>query len=252
MYTTRGRYWISLLTAGALLMTLALAGCQRKDPDASGDDINWNVGSSASVPGDVSGDTASGGEPSGDASGDTTSGDATQNGGRPVNSSGSDGGTTNGQTPNGDSSKTPTPGGDKTEPAGKPVTYYVDSVAGKDTNNGLSANAPFKSLGRVPHGDLTPGSKVLLKAGSYFKEQLGLTASGKEGAPIVYDMYGTGAKPIIDGGGKFEVINVRNVQYLEMRNLEITSKGASGNIVRGIRSPAAARSTRAARSITFT
>lgn len=76
MYTTRGRYWISLLTAGALLMTLALAGCQRKDPDASGDDINWNVGSSASVPGDVSGDTASGGEPSGDASGDTTSGDA--------------------------------------------------------------------------------------------------------------------------------------------------------------------------------
>ena len=234
MYTTRGRYWISLLTAGALLMTLALAGCQRKDPDASGDDINWNVGSSASVPGDVSGDTASGGEPSGDASGDTTSGDATQNGGRPVNSSGSGGGTTNGQTPNGDSSKTPTPGGDKTEPAGKPVTYYVDSVAGKDTNNGLSANAPFKSLGRVPHGDLTPGSKVLLKAGSYFKEQLGLTASGKEGAPIVYDMYGTGAKPIIDGGGKFEVINVRNVQYLEMRNLEITSKGASGNIVRGI------------------
>ena len=53
----------------------------------------------------------------------------------------------------------------------------------------------------MPHGDLTPGSKVLLKAGSYFKEQLGLTASGKEGAPIVYDMYGTGAKPIIDGGG---------------------------------------------------
>lgn len=88
-------------------------GCQRKDPDASGDDINWNVGSSASVPGDVSGDTASGGEPSGDASGDTTSGDATQNGGRPVNSSGSGGGTTNGQTPNGDSSKRRRPAGTK-------------------------------------------------------------------------------------------------------------------------------------------
>lgn len=74
-------------------------------------------------------------------------------GGR-VNSSGSDGGTTNGRRRTGDSSKTPTPGGDKTEPAGKPVTYYVDSVAGKDTNNrAWSANAPFKSLGRAAHGD---------------------------------------------------------------------------------------------------
>ncbi len=233
------RFGLGLLTACALLLSLILAGCARNGGTVSGDEVIWNVGSEAAVPGqDATGDTDAtlpgttsgtfnGAEPSGQTSAGNDKPGTSAN--QAAGSKPTDGDKTGSASHTGGASGTPSEA-----PSGEPVTYYVDSVNGKDSNNGTSQSTPFKTLARVPHGDLTPGSRVLLKAGSYFKEQLGLTASGREGAPIVYDMYGSGAKPIIDGMGKFEVIQLYNVQYMELRNLQIVSKGTGGSIMRGI------------------
>lgn len=59
---------------------------------------------------------------------------------------------------------------------GKAVpTYYVDSVAGVDTNSGLTQALPFKTLAKVKTVIGTPGfygASIRLKAGSSFREGL--------------------------------------------------------------------------------
>ena len=42
-------------------------------------------------------------------------------------------------------------------------------------------------------------------------------------------MYGTGAMPRIDGGGKTQVMLVRGVEFWEVRNLEVTNPGRSAS-----------------------
>lgn len=83
------------------------------------------------------------------------------------------------------------------------TTYYVDSSSGNDENNGISENAPWKSLEKVNNTVFQPGDQILFKTGSRYEGQLAPQGSGEEGAPIVIDMYGDGEeKPIIDGMGR--------------------------------------------------
>lgn len=108
-------------------------------------------------------------------------------------------------------------------------TYYVDSVAGSDTNVGTVSSAPWKTLTKVNTVTLTAGSRILLKAGSVFANQyLDLTGSGAFGAPIVVDRYGAGARPLIDFGNTSVGnegfgVRIRNGSHWEVNNLEITS-----------------------------
>src|SRR5690606_23591013 len=81
------------------------------------------------------------------------------------------------------------------------TTYYVDSVDGNDSNDGLTPASPWKSLSKVNAQVFAPGDHILFKAGSYFMGQLKPQGSGSSGNPIAIDMYGTGNKPIFDGGG---------------------------------------------------
>lgn len=110
-----------------------------------------------------------------------------------------------------------------------PSTYYVDSVAGSDANSGTSPSTPWKSLGKANAATLTPGTHILLKAGSVWNGQyLDLAGSGAFGAPIVIDRYGSGARPVIDFGntsvgGEGFGVRVRNGSHWEVNNLEITS-----------------------------
>jgi hypothetical protein len=75
-------------------------------------------------------------------------------------------------------------------------TYFVDSAAGSDANDGLSASAAWKTLARTSKGTLAAGSSVLLKRGGWWREQL-VPASGAQGAPVTYGAYGSGPKPRI-------------------------------------------------------
>ena len=49
--------------------------------------------------------------------------------------------------------------------------YYVDSINGSDTNDGLSENSAFASLFAVNRLALKPGDHILLACGSVFEKQ---------------------------------------------------------------------------------
>ena len=81
--------------------------------------------------------------------------------------------------------------------------YYVDSINGNDTNDGLSENSAFASLFAINQRSLQPGDHVLLERGSVFCGQyLQVTDSGREDAPIVIGAYGEGDAPRIEACGQ--------------------------------------------------
>lgn len=80
-----------------------------------------------------------------------------------------------------------------------PFHYYVDSVAGSDSNNGLTTLTPYLTLSKLKTSALAFGNnaKLALKYGSSWKEDLDLsTLTG-----VTVAAYGSSASglPIIDG-----------------------------------------------------
>jgi hypothetical protein len=70
--------------------------------------------------------------------------------------------------------------------------YFVDSVTGNDSNNGLSPNTAKLTIGAIP--TLKKGDIVNLAKGSYWREQLHVTVDS-----VTIQSYGSGVKPILDG-----------------------------------------------------
>lgn len=105
------------------------------------------------------------------------------------------------------------------------TTYYVDSVNGNDANTGTSTLAAWKTLSKVNATVFNPGDTILFKTGGVWNGQLSPQGSGTSGNPIVIDMYGTGSKPIINGGGLNDTgtVYLVNQEYWEINNLEITN-----------------------------
>ncbi|MHC4704739.1 MAG: right-handed parallel beta-helix repeat-containing protein, partial [Planctomycetota bacterium] len=116
------------------------------------------------------------------------------------------------------------------------TTYYVDAAGGADRNPGTTSSAPWKTLGKVSSFTFAPGDQILLAAGNRWEGKLNPKGSGTAGKPIIIDRYGDGAKPIIDGAGATGdgVVYLRNQQYWEIANLEITNDAATGGDRRGV------------------
>ena len=105
-------------------------------------------------------------------------------------------------------------------------TYYIDQVGGNDANTGTSIGAPWKNLSKLYNLTITPGSSILLKAGSVWGgQQVKFSGSGTLASPIMVTKYGTGTNPIINGNGLTGqgVVYLYNQQYIEISNLEITN-----------------------------
>ena len=78
--------------------------------------------------------------------------------------------------------------------------YYVDSINGNDTNDGLSENSAFASLFAVNRLALKPGDHILLACGSVFEKQfLQIRDSGTKQMPIVIGSYGCGEGNLVSG-----------------------------------------------------
>ena len=104
--------------------------------------------------------------------------------------------------------------------------YYVDSIQGNDNNSGKSIKHPWKTLKNVNEQIFQPGDKILFKSGTSYTGQLEPKGSGKEGKPITLSSYGSGNKPAIHGDGeKLHTVLLYNVEYWEIKNLEITNTG---------------------------
>jgi hypothetical protein len=114
-------------------------------------------------------------------------------------------------------------------------TWYVDSYGGSDGNRGTSPSAAWKSLAKVNETTFHPGDRILLRAGSVWREPLVPRSSGAPGKPIVIDRYGDAGFPRIDAEGKTEdAIRLHNLQHLELRNLEVTNSGTGTAMRRGV------------------
>src|SRR4051794_7449757 len=115
------------------------------------------------------------------------------------------------------------------------ATYYVDSKSGDDANVGTSQTRPWKTLTKVNTTELHPGDRVRFRSGSTWRGQLVPRGSGTEGVPIVIDCYGNGTMPHIDGAGEVEdAVRLYNVQFIAVRNLEITNRGQEPATRRGV------------------
>jgi hypothetical protein len=115
------------------------------------------------------------------------------------------------------------------------TTYYVNSQTGSDSNSGTSPEHAWKTLSKVNVAHYKPGDHILFAGKSRWKGQIALSNSGAKGAPIVIDRYGDGPLPRIDGDGTVEnVLRLRNVQYVEVRHLEITNHGSLPGVRRGV------------------
>lgn len=78
-------------------------------------------------------------------------------------------------------------------------TFYVDSASGSDQNDGLAPSTAWRTMARVKNAAPGAGDTVLLKRGSFWREQLTVARSGVEGAFVTYGAYGEGDGPVLCG-----------------------------------------------------
>jgi len=127
------------------------------------------------------------------------------------------------------------------------VVYYVDSVSGSDANNGTSTATPWKTLEKANSVTLLPGEKLLFKAGGVWDGQLAPKGSGSSAGQIIISSYGTGAKPLINGGGTAPTndgtynyatgaVQITNQEYITIDGLALTNVATPNVAIRdGIR-----------------
>ena len=115
------------------------------------------------------------------------------------------------------------------------TTYYIDSSGGNDSNSGTSTSAAWQTLTKVNSITFQPGDKILFKAGGSWSGTLSPLGSGDSTNQITIDMYGTGNKPLIAGGGVPATVSLNAQEYWTINNLEITNTAASRAVRSGIR-----------------
>jgi hypothetical protein len=84
------------------------------------------------------------------------------------------------------------------------TNYYFSSSTGNDsrsTAQAQSSSTPWKTLSKLNSifSTLKGGDIVYFKRGDVFYGSITVGKSGSSGAPITFDAYGTGSKPIITG-----------------------------------------------------
>ncbi|HEY3973462.1 MAG TPA: right-handed parallel beta-helix repeat-containing protein [Candidatus Sulfotelmatobacter sp.] len=121
------------------------------------------------------------------------------------------------------------PGSSRT-PKDRVVSYYVDSRYGSDANSGIRPEKAWRTLTRVNATNFNPGDRILFKSGSTWTGQLWPKGSGTAQHPVVIDKYGGDALPVINGDGLAEdAVLLKNQEYWEIQNLEITNRGLTNH-----------------------
>lgn len=71
------------------------------------------------------------------------------------------------------------------------VSYFIDSQNGKDSNDGISTDSPWKSFLNLEVRTLKPGDVIRFKRGSKFSGTLLIAGSGTKENPIILSDYGS-------------------------------------------------------------
>ncbi|MEV4167608.1 discoidin domain-containing protein [Nonomuraea dietziae] len=113
------------------------------------------------------------------------------------------------------------------------TTYYVDAESGDDSASGTGEASAWKSLARAGRLTLGPGDRLLFRAGQRWSGQLTVQGAGQPGRPALVGSYGTGARPVIDGQGRFDAaMRVSNVHDFVVDGLEVTNHSADISVYR--------------------
>lgn len=110
-------------------------------------------------------------------------------------------------------------------------TYYIDSINGNDSYDGLSStvsgnSGPWKTISKISSRTYSPGDRILFKKGCTFTGTLTAKGSGTELNPIIIGSYGTGNLPVINGNGATNgAIFLSDVSNWTIMNLELTNPG---------------------------
>ncbi|MER5203485.1 right-handed parallel beta-helix repeat-containing protein [Streptomyces sp. NPDC002825] len=104
------------------------------------------------------------------------------------------------------------------------VTYVDCSRAA--AGDGSQA-APFNSIGQANGRTYGPGDTLAFAAGTTCTGSLAPQGSGTATAPVVLGSYGTGALPVIDGGGAPNVVSLTNQDHWRIGNLKLTNPAAT-------------------------
>jgi len=120
-------------------------------------------------------------------------------------------------------------------PAKGSSIYYVDSRDGNDANTGTAPGAAWRTLEKVNATTFRPWDTILLRSSSVWRGQLWPKGSGTEGHPIRVGTYGGGVKPVVNGEGLVEdAVLLKNQEYWEIENLEVTNTGPTRAVRRGV------------------
>ncbi len=115
------------------------------------------------------------------------------------------------------------------------TTYYVDSASGQDAYSGTSPHNAWKSLNKINQTTFAPGDTILLKSGCSWTGQLWPKGSGTAERPIHIGKYGGDAKPAINGSGTVEdTLLLKNQEYWEVQDLDLTNTGTGDAVRRGV------------------
>lgn len=113
-------------------------------------------------------------------------------------------------------------------------TYYIDSEHGTDSNNGLEVGSAWKSLSRINSTNFQPGDTIYFRAGSSWNGMLMPKGNGGVNKPIVINSYGRGRKPRIIGDGGVAAVMLRNQDWWEISNLDVSNDAPEEGLRRGI------------------
>ncbi|SEE01902.1 right-handed parallel beta-helix repeat-containing protein [Streptomyces sp. TLI_105] len=100
------------------------------------------------------------------------------------------------------------------------VTYVDCSRA---TPGDGSQGAPFNSIGQANARTYGPGDTLAFAAGTTCTGALAPQGSGTAAAPIDLTGYGTGALPVIDGGGAPNAVSLTNQDHWRISDLALTN-----------------------------
>ena len=100
-------------------------------------------------------------------------------------------------------------------------TYYVSPITGKDTNLGISVEAPFKTLNRLEKVNLLPGDSILLHTDGVHKGVLKLVdVCGDKNKPVFVSAYDTypGRRRVanIDASESVAGVYMDNCRYIQL------------------------------------
>ena len=112
------------------------------------------------------------------------------------------------------------------------TVYYVDSIAGDDSNSGLSPDKAFKTIEKAASILYYGGDSVLFKAGGVYIGNFGVMGTSDASNPITIGSYGEGAKPLFTSSKENDpVIALYDASGWIIENIEITAPKGTGILV---------------------